>query len=155
MKDTGYHLIVIGLLICAAALILIFAKACNWQQQIPKAYAYYEPPSSCSLEVVICPEEIKEPSVEEIISIIAQLETQNGKTGVGATKHNPTGIKNSKGLYQEFQTLEEGLLVSAELWRLGYSNLDIDSALAKWKTGNPQDRSPQTLKYISDFYSLI
>lgn len=98
----------------------------------------------------------KQPNLtpEQIISIIAKLETNEGKTGVGRTRNNPTGIKCGKG-YCSFVSYQEGLDYSVSLWRTYYLGEDIEDALAKWKTGNPKDRSEATKRYINNFNHLI
>lgn len=103
----------------------------------------------CYLEDVVCEgEQIWE--VEKVIDTIAFLETQNGKTGVGKSKNNLTGLRTI-GEYWSFATKQESLDYSISLWKVAYADLLIEDALAKWKTGNPKNRDEATLRYISNF----
>ena len=128
------------------------------QLPVPKgevAYgASYEFADPCGLEAVVCPDEIQEPTTEQIISIIAQLETQNGKTGVGKSRNNLTGLRDSTG-YLSFPDQRTSIEYSVDLWNRAYGGLDVESALAKWKTGNKNNRDPQTLKYIANFKLIL
>jgi len=98
--------------------------------------------------------EYEEYETDDIIRAIAFLETQNGKTGVGHTKNNLTGIFLN-GSYATFETKEESFAYSAILWENRYSEMDIEDALARWKTGDPKNRDAETIKYIKDFYKVI
>lgn len=112
-------------------------------------------PDSCGLEAVVCSDEKSKEQldIEKIIKSISILETNECQTGVGLHKRNPTGIRNAQG-YLTFASCEEGLDYSADLWERLYSNLGLEDALAKWKTGNPQDRSAATKRYINNFYKV-
>ena len=89
-------------------------------------------------------------STGAIILTISRLETNLGRTGVGLTHHNLTGLRNSDG-YLHFDNDSDSIYYSVALWDKNYTGLSICDGLAKWKTGNSQDRSEDTLRYINNF----
>lgn len=70
--------------------------------------------------------------------------------GVGRTKNNPLSIKCRGGSYCHYETLAEGYSVATALWNRSYASLPLDDALARWKTGNPANRDPATIRYIAN-----
>lgn len=110
----------------------------------------YEPPDACGLEAVVCPGEGQ--TISNIIMAIAQLETQRGKTAVG---NNLTGIKGSNGQYLIFDSFQASLDYSEQIWTNYYGSYPLDQALARWKTGDPNNTDPATIRYISNAHYLL
>ncbi|MCK5016593.1 MAG: glucosaminidase domain-containing protein [Candidatus Peribacteraceae bacterium] len=143
--------------LCIAMLVLVLFKGYPLFpepviEETPVVIGSYTFADPCGLESVICANE-KMWDTEKVIRAIAFLETQNGKTGVGRSKNNLTGIRSSVE-YWDFPTQQASIDFSIKLWDTHYADLSIDEALAKWKTGSRFDRSEATLRYISNFKGI-
>lgn len=83
-------------------------------------------------------------TTKQVVNAIAKWETGGGTTGTGQYPcNNPTGIAG-----RCFATLRQGYQYSYALWEQSYAQLDVESALARWKTGSQDDRSAETVAYI-------
>ena len=158
-------LIAIGIVVLALLWLLVASfRHSVVQVPIPQAEvaygASYEFPSECGLEAVVCENEKSEihnltdvkPSVEEIVRAISILETGGG-TNIISGKNNATGIK-VQSTYIDFTSIQECLDYTKGLWERRYAGLPLEDALAKYRTGDPNNRDPETLKYIANFWSV-
>lgn len=142
-----------SLVLVAIILITLFVYLSNYtageleaMKNAPYQTIEYELPNPCGLIDVVCKDEVPQYTAVQIIRAIAQMETQNGKTGVGKSKNNLTGIGGKNAWI--FVSKEESFDYSVALWERAYSHLTLEQGLAKWKTGNSLNTEPATIYYI-------
>jgi len=153
MKDPFNYLLWMFALLAGFIIYLVF-----WQLTLAAKNVQaeeYQWADLDTLAVVVSPAErqIAQNDLQRIAHTLAILETNNGKTGVGASLNNLTGIKHN-GQYAYFSTPEESIQETMRIWA-GYGGMSLESKLAYWKTGNPADRSETTERYIKNFKALV
>lgn len=85
---------------------------------------------------------------EQVLWAVSKFETGRGTQGVGR-RNNPASIKCGE-TYCSYGSLAEGYRHALAVWQKSYLHLPLDSALARWKTGNKNDRSEATIRYINN-----